>query len=107
MPAGLTRLFTDTQHPSRTRRGSLRAASSVHLYPAPHQGVVDDQHNDGADGRDHHAVNAEAGYAGHSESGKEPPPHEGADHAENDIEHYALAGLIDQFARDEPGNEPK
>ncbi len=65
------------------------------------EGVVEPQHDDGPDDRDEQAVEVEARDAGLAELLEQ----EAADHAEQDIDEHALAGVVDDPARDEAGDQ--
>src|ERR1700722_4926270 len=95
----------------RARRFHVRSIptgpAAITLYPAPYQCVVNDQHDDGADRSDHHAVDVESGHADHAERVEKPPTHEGTHHSENDIEKNTLTRPIHQLTRDESRYEPE
>src|SRR5271157_1141699 len=70
--------------------------------------VVDPQHDDGADHRHDDAPDVDAGYAAHSEdAGEDKAPDNRPDYAERDVHDHARARLIDDLARDEPGDQPQ
>src|SRR5438270_13358 len=106
-----TRPRSATDGPSDLRPRRLRerlpgAVRSGDGAPAGDQ-VVDDQHHDGADHRDEHAVEVEAGHPGGAELGEQPAADDRADDAEHDVEDEPLAGLVDDLAGDEAGDQPE
>src|SRR5688500_4069907 len=80
----------------------------------PGDGVIQPQHHNGADGRDDHAPDVEAGDAAGAERGEQEAADHRADNAEHDVHQQALAGahvnLAGNEARDKtqdnPGNDP-
>src|SRR5262245_21964258 len=90
---------------SRSRGGApngapLRTLSEM-LRAAAADGVIDPQHQDGADDRDQHAPDIESGDAARAEHVEEITADHGADNAEHDIHQDALTGANIDLARDE------
>src|SRR5579872_5391927 len=73
--------------------------------------VIEDQHYDRAQHRDHKAVEIEAVHAGFAKERHDPTADNGTDHAEHQIDHQSLASLVDDLAgneaRDESQDQPR
>ena len=62
--------------------------------------VVDQQHHDRADHRDHHAVQIEPGDSGVPEEREDLSADDGAHDTEHDVEDQSFAGFVDDLAAD-------
>src|SRR6476660_4652219 len=71
------------------------------LRAAAADGMIDPQHQHGADDRDQHAPDVESGDAGLADHVEEIAADHGADDAEHDVHQDALTGADIDLARDE------
>jgi hypothetical protein len=67
--------------------------------------VVDDEYDDCSDDRYKHAVDVQAGYGRRAEEAEQEATHYRPDDPEDNIENQPFAALVDDFARDEAGDE--
>src|SRR2546428_10829990 len=67
--------------------------------------MIEDQQDHCPDDRNEHAVKIETGDTGRAELREQKPSEHGTDDTEDDIEDETLAGLVDQLAGDEAGNQ--
>ena len=72
---------------------------------SPHQCVVDDQHDNGADDRDKHRVQVKSGDALAAQSAEDRAADQRAEDAERDVPNAAFATAVYDVAGDEPGDE--
>src|ERR1700736_5282185 len=72
---------------------------------SPAKRTTEQQDDDRADYRDEHAVEVEAGHSRLAEGGEEPAADDRADDAKQDVDEQPLAGLVDDLAGDEAGNQ--
>src|SRR5581483_1986886 len=70
-----------------------------------HHRAIDEKHDDRADHRDEQAPEVEAGDALMADQAEQESADQRADHAEGDVHQKAFAGLVDDFAGDESGDE--
>src|SRR5690349_6626031 len=75
------------------------------LHAAGEDHVIEQQHDDSADHGHEHAVDVEARHAGVAQPREQPAAHHCADYPENDVEEHAFAGLVDDLAADESGDQ--
>src|ERR1700722_1697785 len=69
--------------------------------------VIRREDHDGAHDGYEHAPNIEAGDTHRPDHVEDETAYYGADDPEDDIEDEPLAGLVDDLARDKPGDEPQ
>jgi hypothetical protein len=75
--------------------------------PAPGKGVIDEQHDDGADDGDKHAVDVQPRNRRRPKEAEQKPADNGPYDAKYHIQYHTLAGFIDDLARNKAGDEAK
>jgi hypothetical protein len=67
--------------------------------------VVDEKHNDRPNDGDEHAVDVQTSDWSRAHQGEEKAADDGTDYAEHYVKEQPLAGLVDDFARNEAGDQ--
>jgi len=72
---------------------------------SPTDGVIENQHNHGADNRYEETVEVDSAYAMGSKDAEQPATAKSADNTQQDVEQHALTSPIHKLAADEPCNQ--
>src|SRR6185437_8829484 len=88
------------------RRGGAAPTKQFASGPSDDR-VIDPKYDDGADDGHNKAPDVETRNAGADELSGDKPAHDRPDDAEHDIHQESGAGLVDDLAGDESGNETK
>jgi len=73
--------------------------------PPPGEGMVHDEHYDGAECRNENAVHVEPGHPCLPELVEQKAPNQCADDTQHDIHDHPFARLVHNLAAQKPGNE--